>query len=235
MKIAIFYHIAQIGLGAFIYQSQLHRLYVSGLIKEASYIHFGVNGNQELFNVPQKAVVKRNKIWKEETETLMSLRDFALDNPDYKILYFHTKGVSKNSIESQSWRLMMEYFVIDRWKECIKYLDEYDCVGQTFKPLGPTLWSDGSITENTGVGCFCGNFWWANASYIQTLDHEYLETDYRFDREFWIGTNPNCKAKSLQECGEDEEFAANHPIPIKKGLGDYEPYTHIFSEEEYVI
>ena len=46
MKLAIFYHIGQIGIGAFVYINQLHRLYISGLIKEASYIHFGVNGTQ---------------------------------------------------------------------------------------------------------------------------------------------------------------------------------------------
>ena len=235
MKIAIFYHTFQAGITAFIYQQQIHRLYASGLVKEADYIHIGVNGDQEMFNVPSKAKVVYNKNLKEETDTLVALKDFAYKNPDYKILYFHLKGGSKQTLIADSWRLMMEYFVIDRWKECIEYLDDYDCVGQTFKPLGPTLWSDGSTTENTGLGCFCGNFWWANASYIQTLDHKYLETDYRFDREFWIGTNPNCKAKSLQECGEDEEFAPNHPIPIKKGLGDFEPYTHFFSEEEYML
>jgi hypothetical protein len=235
MKIAIFYHTFQSGMTAFIYQQQIHRLYASGLVKAADYMYIGVNGDKELFNIPPKANVIYNKNWKEETETLVALKNFAYKNPDYKILYFHLKGGSKQTLIADSWRLMMEYFVIDRWKECIDYLDEYDCVGQTFKPLGPTLWSDGSITQNTGLGCFCGNFWWANASYIQTLDHKYLETDYRFDREFWIGTNPNCKAKSLQECREDEEFAPNHPIPIKKGLDDYEPYTHFFSEEEYMI
>jgi hypothetical protein len=88
----------------------------------------------------------------------------------------------------------IEFGSINDFKE---YLNDYDCVGQTFKPLGPTMWSDGSITENTGLGCYCGNFWWANASYIQTLDHNYLNTDYRFDREFWIGTNKNAKAKSF--------------------------------------
>ena len=61
------------GLGAFIYQQQLHRLYTSGLIQAADYIHFGVNGDQELFNIPDNAVVKQNENWKEETETLLDL------------------------------------------------------------------------------------------------------------------------------------------------------------------
>ena len=61
MKIAIFYHIAQMGMSAFIYQQQLHRLYTSGLIEAADYIHFGVNGDNELFNVPDKVIVVQNR------------------------------------------------------------------------------------------------------------------------------------------------------------------------------
>jgi hypothetical protein len=224
MKIAIFYHIAQMGMGAFIYQSQLHRLYTSGLIKAANYIHFGVNGDQELFNVPEKAKVVRNKIHTEETETLMSLKDFAAENPDHKILYFHTKGASKGTLNSQSIRLMMEYFVIDRWKECVEHLNEYDCVGQHWVINGDTVWSDGSVTSNTeNIGHYYGNFWWANSSYIQTLNNEYLETPYRFDREFWIGTGKNYKQKSLDKMTNKFRF----DIDLNN---DY-----YFREEEYMI
>ena len=234
MKIAIFYHTFQSGMSAFVYQSQIHRLYATGLVDAADYIHIGVNGSQEMFNVPEKAKVVYNTNWKEETETLVALKNFAYENPDHKILYFHMKGTSKETLVANSWRLMMEYFVIDRWKECVEYLNDYDCVGQTYKPLGPTLWGDGTMTSNEGLGCYCGNFWWANASYIQTLDHNYLNTDYRFDREFWIGTNKNVKAKSFMEYTDDDYIADNHPIPLKKGMSDYEPYTHYFSEVEYL-
>jgi len=176
MKLAIFYHISQIGLGAFYYQSQIHRLYTSGLISQASHIHFGVNGDQELFNVPENAVIVRNQNWKEETETLISLRDFCKDNQDYKVLYFHMKGVTKESMNGESWRLMMEYFVIDKWKECVEYLNEYDAVGSNLKILGPTTWSDGTQTwEKAGTQHFVGNFWWTNASYVNTLDNKFLD------------------------------------------------------------
>lgn len=221
MKIAIFYHIAQIGMSAFIYQAQLHRLYASGLIESADYIHFGVNGDQELFNVPEKATVVYNRIWKEETETLMAVRDFAFKNPDYKILYIHTKGASKNDLQSQSWRLMMEYYVIDKWKECVEYLNDYDCVGRTWLNLGYNVWSNGETTPVNDVGHYMGNFWWANGSYINTLDHEYLETGYRLDREFWIGTGKNKKPKSFGDW--DESFCMN------KNMSDY-----YFSEKDYM-
>ena len=222
MKIAIFYHIAQMGMSAFIYQAQLHRLYASGLIQAADYIHFGVNGDQELFNVPDKVVIKTNTYWKEETETLISLRDFALENPDYKILYIHTKGASKNTLNSQSYRLMMEYFVIDKWKKCVKYLNDYDCVGQTWIVNGDTILSNGEVIHNTkNVGHFSGNFWWANASYINKLDNTYLESGYRLDREFWIGTGKNYKVKSLHQWTDK--------FYIETDFNDY-----YFSETEYM-
>jgi hypothetical protein len=216
MKLAIFYHIFQCNLGAFIYQQQVHRLYTSGLIQEASHIHFGVNGNRELFNVPEKTIVTYNQNHREETDTLISLRDFCKENPEYKVLYFHTKGVSKESMNAESWRLMMEYFVIDKWKECVKYLETYDAVGSNLKVLGPTTWSDGKQSwEKAGTQHFVGNFWWANASYINTLDDKFLRSDFRLDREFWIGSGGG-KMKSLYQ------------------PEDYEPYKHFYKEVDYV-
>lgn len=200
MKIAIFYHIGQIGMSAFIYQSQVHRLYTSGLIQAADYIHFGVNGDHELFNVPEKAYVKRNTNWKEETETLISLRDFASENPDYKILYLHTKGVSKGTLTTNAWRLMMEYFVIDKWEECVDMLNGHDCVGSNLNPVGDTLWSDGSISKPIeGSYSYTGNFWWARSKHIQTLNDNLLYSDYRVDRELWIGSNPNSNPGTIYQ------------------------------------
>ena len=193
MKIAIFYHIAQMGMGAFIYQQQLHRLYTSGLIQAADYIHFGVNGDQELFNVPEKAIVKyhQQENWGTEKETLLSLKKFCDENVDYKVLYFHTKGVSKDTLGIQSWRLLMEYFVIDRWRDCVDNLNYYNttscCLGKE-RPY------------------FIGNFWWANASYIQTLCYDLLLTNSRYDCEYWIGSDLNFNPKPFHKLKVEENF-----------------------------
>jgi len=207
MKIAIFYHVAQIGLGAFIYQQQVHRLYTSGLIKEASHIHFGVNGDQELFNIPEKAKVVYNTNWKEETETLIALKNFAYKNSEYKILYFHTKGISKSNLQTSAWRLYMEYFTIDKWKECVEYLNEYDCCGTDYYP-----------SETSSF--FAGNFWWANASYINKLNEKYLNSSDRLDRELWIGSFPHIKAKCLNYSKMAGE------------IGDF--YIDIYDEKLYI-
>lgn len=185
MKIAIFYHIYQGGFGALIYQQQLHRLYSSGLIKSADHIHFGINGNQEMFSVPDKAVVQVNQNQMEETDTLISLKEFCDKNPDYKILYLHTKGATRQTPGVNSWRLMVEYFVIDKWKECINELDSYDAISCSFgtEPLPH----------------FTANFWWANSSYIESLTYDLLKSEERDDREFWIGSGKNIKPKSFHD------------------------------------
>lgn len=216
MKLAIFYHIYQTGLGAFIYQQQLHRLYTSGLIREATYIHFGVNGDSELFNVPEKAIVRVNEEWGDEAETLIELRNFCRGNPDFRVLYIHMKGVTKECINGESWRLMMEYFVIDRWRKCVLELETYDAVGSNLKVLGPTTWSNGVKTwDKAGTKHFVGNFWWARAQYINKLKDDLLKSDYRLDREFWIGSGGG----EMKSCYQAE---------------DHEPYSHFYREVDYV-
>ncbi len=217
MKLAIFYHTFQNDISAFIYQQQINRLFVSGLLDAVDHFCIGVNGNQEMFYVPSKAKVIYNKNWKEETETMIALKDFAYENPDYKILYFHMKGASKGTLIANAWRLMMEHFVIDKWKECIEYLNEYDCVGANLNPVGETLWNDGSTTKPVeGTYNFTGNFWWTNSKHIQTLDHNFLYSNYRIDRELWIGSNPNSNPKSIYQ------------------PGIFDSYTHYYKEEDYV-
>jgi hypothetical protein len=189
-------------------------------MKEAEYFHVGVNGTQELFNVPDNTVISYNSDLTSEKSTLLSLINFSKNNPDYKILYFHSKGVTKETLTSQSWRLMMEYFVIDKWKECAEYLNEYDCVGAEMNTVGPTLWSDGSLTPNDPIPFFAGNFWWANASYINTIKSRYMISDCRMEKERWIGDGEfGCKSKNLytSDC-----------------CNNGSPYSYYFRERLYV-
>jgi hypothetical protein len=83
------------------------------------------------------------------------------------------------------------------------------------------MWSDGSVSEpKEGTTFFAGNFWWANASYINKLDDKYLESDYRLDRELWIGSIPECKGKCL------------HYSRMNGDIGDF--YEDIYSEKFYI-
>lgn len=193
-KIAIFYHIYQAGDWKRIFYDQILELQKSGLYDQADYIHIGVNGRQPLpFNMNKVNRVKYNVNIDLESDTLSDLHKFSKHNPDYKILYIHAKGVSwddrseiKKNIEL--WRKYIEYFTIQQWNRCYNLLKDHDCVGTEWE----TESNIGGVDIN--IPHYAGNFWWANASYIKTLDPSYIYQENNWKRwngEFWIGTgNP---------------------------------------------
>jgi len=207
-KIHIFYHIGQINNWEFIVQEQLHALQISGVLNACATFNVGVSGNLPIQGLPKKAKVNyhQSDLWTEEKGTIQMIRDFCLEHDDAKILYLHTKGVTKNKPSVNCWRLYMEYFCLHKWKTCVNDLETHDCVGP--------LWANANSNYPSH---FSGNFWWANSKYIsQKVNHQLLDTDSRFDREFWIGSgNPIAKGYGIQ----------NAPT-----LGDYF-YDNIFSSE----
>ena len=162
-----------------IFNEQVDLIKSSGLYDYAENIYIGINGaSTPNFDDP-KILYRINRAQNlEEGPTLSSISDFAQENPEYKILYLHSKGVTKTTRSVADWRDLMNYFMIECWEECINYLDSFDAVGCNY-------------SEDTWLGHhphFSGNFWWANASYINTLDHSMLTSDLRWAREFWIGS-----------------------------------------------
>ncbi len=121
----------------------------------------------------------------ELTDTMKWVRDYSKENPGDYILFFHTKGISHYDLPTEDWRRYMEYFVIWNWKDCIAKLKEgYDCCG--------VMWNSKTVWGN--FPHFSGAFWWATTDYINTLNHSYLDLEWKYYREFWIGSNPDCKA-----------------------------------------
>jgi hypothetical protein len=121
---------------------------------------------------------------REETDTLMWIRDYAKANPDDYILYCHTKGITNQCPATEDWRHYMEYFTVEKWHDCVKKLKEgYDCCG--------VLWN--KVTPLGNFPHFSGGFWWAKASHVNTLNATYLISNNRYYREFWIGSNPKAR------------------------------------------
>lgn len=213
MKIAIFYHLFQTGNWEKIFYEQYIRIQKSGLLDNADYFSVSINGDLPLPLVILKDHnLIRNKNKESEYETLLELYNFSQNNPDYYILYFNSLGVSWDTEENKdkliptpygdmrrkdigknktAWRKYLEYYNIDRWEDCIKELDQYDCVGTESAPQGFV----GSETHN--YLHFSGNFWWAKSNYIKTLDPTFmLRSKFgRFSCELWLCTNkPKCKS-----------------------------------------
>jgi hypothetical protein len=122
---------------------------------------------------------------------------------DY-ILYIHTKGASKQNNDKYqniiSWRHIMNYFNIEKVKNVFKLFEKTE-----FNTYGVIL--KGHF--------YSGNFWWAKANYLKTINLEGIKLN-RFAAE----TN-------YIQCGKDwKPYSAynNH------NDNDYETY---FKREEY--
>lgn len=203
-KIAVFYHVYQANDWKKLFQEQINSLIVSGIYDECDFIHIGINGDQELPFVLDKMKVHYNENKILEANTLQSLWEFCKENQDYRVMYFHTKGLTHTteyncSITTNAWRIYLEYFVIHKWKTCLEDLNSYDCVGAEW--IDETKFLDPELQEFTYEHNphYSGNFWWSNASYISQLDINFIYNEERgltrWKSEIWIGTkNPNYKS-----------------------------------------
>jgi hypothetical protein len=177
-KISVFYHLHQHGDWKAFLQEQLSLIADSGLADACDFIQVGVNGKQIPESYGKLRFIGNDPPWLEETPTLIALRDFCALNPDYKVLYIHTKGITQPTQSTLDWRKIMEYFCIEKWQDCLEQLNIHDAVGCLYM-------------DNCYYGFFphfSGNFWWANASYINRLDDSFLSGGIRQNREFWIGS-----------------------------------------------
>ena len=200
LDIGCFYHVYP-GYGwEEMYHEQLGALVSNGLYDKLNHLHIGFNGSFNICSVPDKAVACSNENQQEETGTLKSLRDWAAANPESYVLYFHTKGASRKTRFTEDWRKCMQYFCITNWRECYQALqDGYDLAGINWQ-------------EDTSMGYhphFSGGFWWAKASYINTLTDKALDSTFRYDREFWIGTGKPT-VKNLWESAYNNKRIAHH-------------------------
>lgn len=198
-KIAVFYHVGQFGQWERLYQEQINSLCVSGLYDACDFVYVGINGTQKLPSVLPKIIQVENNNKVLESDTLKAMWDLACKNSDYRFLYIHTKGVTQEKeymYNVNAWRLYLEYFTIHKWYECIKKLKDYDCAGAEWIQESGLTDPDTNQTVFEINPHYAGNFWWANASYIKTLDPSYIYDPSkgwtRWRCEFWIGTkNPN--------------------------------------------
>ena len=128
-----------------------------------------------------------------------------VNNPKNKLL---TMDCYKNIIK---WRNYIEFFLIEKWRTCVNKLNvpslltqfgtyqTFDTVGTEWLPYFAVneLGSKEAIGKLHDFGHYSGNMWWANSSYIKTLDWSFVEnTNYffggkiegrRFLSEAWIG------------------------------------------------
>ncbi len=119
---------------------------------------------------------------------------------DY-ILYLHTKGASKQYSDNIiSWRHLMNYFNIEKHKDIFKLFEksDFNTYGVLFREF------------------YSGNFWWAKAPYLKTLNTITIDKNNRFNAEY-----------NFLKMGENWKPYSPYNIDLSN------PYGFNFKREEY--
>lgn len=206
MSIAIFHHLHPVNYWENLYSEQMHRLCASGLYKASDFIHVGFNSKE--LHLPfelDKVALHRNDVFSDDVDTLNALYQFCFENPHYKVFYFTNLGITKGwDLNKSGWRLMLEYFNIDRWRKCVDLLESYDCVGAE-SHFGIPDRRPGQSADSVYRSHYSGNWWWATAKYIRTLNPSYISRNdtqaIRERAEWWIGTGTDVKHYDLYSTG----------------------------------
>jgi hypothetical protein len=157
---------------------ELHQEFLNELKDTYTKIEYSVIANKEFNSEPDTLNLMVKKAEQYETNTPM--------------LYLHTKGTShshpviKKNIDA--WVRYLDLYVINKWEECVKALEENDAAG-------------GFYLEDPKH--FQGNFWWANSDYLKTLPRLNTYNITNLNRgEFWILSQT------------DKAYAVSGPTPV---------------------
>jgi len=239
MKIAVFYLIGQTHdwwLSEF-YRPQLDFLDRSGLSDHIDFIDIMVSGGHEtLQQIPDRTrrITYYRDPGQEENQALHDIWQWSQSNPGYKVLYFHSIGLSHTQSpdreRKRAWGRFLEFCNIELWQQCVNLLDFYDTVGADYINYA----SFGVPETRMWAPHYPGFFWWSTSNYIRRLDPGYLQQPVPWQRylaELWIGTanprafmmyrsNINCYVDEIQfdgnaiRAGVDQHLAQlNSNIP----------------------
>ena len=204
-KIIIFSHNYLVNNWKEIVIDQLNKLVSSGLYTiadEIYYCAYSVNNENyfefckliDNYDSLKKFTIVRHTKNLYEISTLDLLQSIVKQKKCY-VLYYHTKGVTavKNySVEVQknivSWRNIMNYYNIEKWKNAINALDVgHDMYGVLYSNY-IIHGTNGSPDRN--VNFYAGNFWWCTSKHINKLPSAKNLDNYK-DVESFITSIPH--------------------------------------------
>lgn len=197
-----------------ILSEQIQTIRESELYDKVDEIYFGIVGIPDV-NFVRDFQFKKFKIAyvcpdiaQFEFLTLEFLQNFCRNNYNAKVFYIHTKGISTygktckppspgRQKNIDDWRRYLEYYIIKKYKVCVKELDTCDMVGVNWRGKGTR-----SVITPQVESHFSGNFWWARSSYISTLGEVRDGPNKRCNAEFWLGKG-NGRISNLYESNVD--------------------------------
>lgn len=172
MKIKVFVHATDITGDINITLEQIELMQTSGLLDKSEVIlcsHYNESNFGNLiqylsYHTPEhkfRHFDESYKEWYEYTTCLELQKECNESEEEFYALYIHNKGAFTRTVGNYNWRKYMEYFCIEKWRECVEKLDEgYDLVGAAY--------TDNTEEFNPNIThYFAGNFFWAKSSYIK--------------------------------------------------------------------
>ena len=236
-KIAIFYHIAQ--MGSFwrdVVKEQTELLHECGLLDACDTAVCTILGSESVdLPKPFQVASQSMLLHKYEFPALDAMYAYACENPDAAILYLHTKGVSVNKDRKRQWRRYMQWGVLERWQDCISALNNFDTAG--------VEWYTGERQEVRGTaGFWAGNFWWSTGKHLSRLKNPVkLKRLHRWDAEAWIAkglSESEIKPFCLHNTGsqQDKKSGMLHP---EFSRSDYtttcKPVAYLTEREKNIV
>jgi len=171
--------------GTNIIQRQFEKIKNSGLLDRCDAIFIGFVGDidfpcKNIINHSKVKIIVKKKSGNEGVTTTMLKKFCDNEKKESLIMYLHNRGMSHyEDSPSDDWTIMMEYFIIEKWKNSISLLEnKYTC--------GCELNSHGHrINYNDFIFHYAGNFWWSRSSYIKLLQYPNFFNRYT-ESEDWI-------------------------------------------------
>lgn len=184
-----FFHNCCLDKGLNIFNKYINRFILTGLFDAIDWLYIINLGEDLVVNLPCQIIDKVKiinyspQIGFYEIPTLNLLYLFSKFNPETKILYLHSKGITHTERQNNTintWIEYMLYFLVDNHKLCIDLLDYYNTLGCDMHKQPQLHYS--------------GNFWWTTAKHILDIGPISNESLAKFGRhaaEWWILSKPN--------------------------------------------
>lgn len=213
--IRVYVHAMDVLKGPDILKEQVDLLEKTGLLDAAREVNMICHFHETSFNWLKERWKDRTNVlfhnyndnfidWYEAT-TMQSIQNAVHGSTDeFYVLCMTAKGMSHSAEGHHNWRKYMQYWTVDKWKECVEKLDEgYELVGSP--------WLD-----NPPYPFMAGTFFWAKASYLRRCRkllspaaNDFKpqfegQPHHRFDLECWPGSG-NPKAYDMNP-GEDNRW-----------------------------
>ncbi len=196
--VRVIYHVATLGNWQEVVREQLDLLARSDLFEiELSFVGIGLDSVSRAARargIECRVISQDSSVRQFERGAIAYLESLA-GVTETPLAYFHTKGVSQpGDPKRASWRRTMGEAVLAQWRTNVTFLDTFDVVGCN--------WISGRVGGHTYRPHFSGNFFIARPAYVRTLPAFSSYYKDRWSCEWWIGSNPDCRPKSLLTVGE---------------------------------